>query len=228
MSLRRLLLLTAFCAMAQKTPGLDPRPDAADYPARGSNAGVSLGAGFASGADQRKTLGRDWSGSYVVVEVGLYPEPGHVLTAAPRDFMLRAGSESLAPVDADAIVPYANHRTGPLGPDSNVHTYGSETVGVATGPYGRKTVYTDSQVGVAVGNPPGPVYAPAPGANDPKSDLRFSLERSALPDIKTASPVAGYLYFPKPKHADKNAAYALDFYGAEGQVKLPLPLPKKR
>jgi hypothetical protein len=222
MFIRYLLILgAACCALAQRTPGIDPRPGAADYPSRGSNSSVSLGAAIVSGADQHKTLGRDWSGSYVIVEIGLYPEPGQPLSVAPRDFMLRAGTEKVAPVDPEVIVPYPNSHTGPVGPDSKVHVYTSETVGVVTGPNGRRGVYTDSQVGVGAGNPPG-YPAPPVQASDPKLELRLALERHELPDIKTANPVAGYLYFSKPKHLAKNATYELDYYAADGQIKIAL------
>lgn len=222
MPIRRLLVFSlALRALAQNTPGTDPRPGVADYPAHGGNSAVSLGAVVVSGADQRKTLGKDWSGSYIVVEVALYPEPGHPLTTAPRDFMLRAGSESAAPAEAEVIVPYPNDRHGPIGPDTKTHVSTIETVGVATGPNGRKAVYTDSQVQVAAGGPP-VSNVPVP-ASDPKLDLRRALEDKELPDIKTANPVAGYLYFPKPKHLSKDDRYEVAYYGSDGQVKLALP-----
>jgi hypothetical protein len=221
----RIARLLAFCAatlaLSQQTSGVDPRPSVADYPAHAGNDAVSVGAVFLSGSDQRKTLGEDWSGSYLIVEVGLYPEPGHPLTVASRDFMLRAGAESVAPVDAEAIVPYPHTRdNGPLDPNSKVHVRTVDTIGVASGPYGRKTVYTDTQVQVAVGDMPYPSQPPPPP--DPKLEKRRALEDKELPDAKTANPIAGYLYFPKPKHLAKDAAFELDYYCDAGKIKLPL------
>lgn len=218
--------LLAFCAatlaFAQPTSGIDPRPSVADYPAHTGNDAVSVGAVFLAGADQRKILGEDWSGSYLIVEVALYPESGHPLTVAPRDFMLRVGTERVAPVDAETLVPYPHTKTnsGPIGPDSKVHVRTVDTIGVASGPYGRKTVYTDSQVQVAVGDTPYPSQPPPPP--DPKLEKRRALEDKELPDAKTAKPIAGYLYFPKPKKVAKDAAYELDYYGDPGELKLEL------
>lgn len=221
MSIRHLLVFSAACcSFAQNTPGIDPRPGPADYPGRGANRSVSLDATLVTGSDQRKTLQKDWSGSYIVVEVALYPEAGHPLTVAPRDFMLRTESETVAPVDAEAILPYPNGHTGPVGPDSKVHVSTVDTIGVASGPNGRKVVYTDSQVQVAVGEPP--VRNVPVQVADPKLELRRALEDKELPDIKTANPVAGYLYFPKPKHLPKDARYDLNYYGPDGQVKVAL------
>ncbi len=223
MTTRPLLAFAAAAlAFAQNTSGVDPRPGAADYPAHAGNDAVSVGAVFLRGADQRKVLGEDWSGSYLIVEVALYPEPGHPLTVAPRDFMLRAGEERVAPVDAETLVPYPRSKTnsGPIGPDSKVHVRTVDTIGVASGPYGRKTVYTDSQVQVAVGDTPYPAQPPPPP--DPKLEKRRALEDKELPDGKTAKPIAGYLYFPKPKKVAKDAAYELDYYGDAGTLKLAL------
>ena len=95
-----------------------------------------------------------------------------------------------------------------------------DTIGVASGPYGRKTVYTDSQVQVAVGDTPYPSQPPP--LPDPKLEKRRALEDKELPDAKTAKPVAGYLYFPKPKKVAKDATYELDYYGDPAQLKLAL------
>jgi hypothetical protein len=209
-------------AFGQNTSGVDPRPSVADYRVHAGNEAVSVGAVFLAGADQHKILGEDWSGSYLIVEVSLYPEPGHPLTVAPRDFMLRAGTESVAPVDAEALVPYPRTKTnsGPVGPDSKVHVRTVDTIGVASGPYGRKTVYTDSQVQVAVGDTPYPSQPPPPP--DPKLEKRRALEDKELPDAKTAKPIAGYLYFPKPKKVAKDTSYELAYYGDAGKLNLTL------
>ncbi len=214
----------ATLALAQYSAGIDPRPNAADYPAHAGNDVVFLGAQFVSSSDQRKILGKDWSGGYLVVEVALYPEPGQQLTVAPRDFMLRAGAESIAPVDAEVLAPYPRSHSGPVSAPSKVHTQTIETVGVATGPYGRKTVYTGTETQVGIGNYPDPGMGTAP---DPKFEIRRALIDKALPDLKTSRPVAGYLYFPKPKNPSKDANWELAYYGAQSQLKLAMGPVKK-
>jgi hypothetical protein len=224
MPFRRLFAFSAVAvAFAQYSGGVDPRPSVADYPGRAGNDAVSIGAQFLGGPDQRKILGKDWSGSWLILEVALYPEPGKRVKFAPPDFMLRTGTGSLAPVDAEVLVPYPRTHGGPIGPDSKVHVQTVETVGVAAGSNGRKTVYAGSEVAVAVGDYPG--GGPPPPA-DPHLDLRRALQERELPDAETSQPVAGYIYFPKPRSSAKNAAYELDYYGESGQLKLALAKPR--
>ncbi len=214
----------AMLAFAQNSDGVDPRPGAADYSAHAGNDAVSVGAIFLSPAEQRKSLGKDWSAGYVIVEVALYPEPGQRLTVAPRDFMLRAGTETSAPVDGEVLVPYPPGHNGPMTAPSKVHTQTVETVGVATGPYGRRTVYAGSETQVGVGNYP---TDPLPTAPDSKFELRRALMEKELPDTKTSRAIAGYLYFPKLKNLPKDAVYELAYYGASNQLKLAMaPLHK--
>jgi hypothetical protein len=208
--------------------GVDPRPSVADYPSHAGNEAVSVGAVLVGGADQKKMLGKDFSGSYVIVEAALYPEPGHTLTVAPRDFLLRAGTESVAPVDAEDMEPLPNPKHGgPVPVPGNVHTETIEAVGVATGPNGRKVVYTGTEVGVGIGNYPDPRVGGGT-APSPRFETRRALEQKELPDIKTAKPAAGFLYFPKPRNADKKALYQLDYYGQAGKIRLTLQPAKKR
>ena len=220
---RAVLPLWAAAAFAQLT-GVDPRPSVADYPARAANAAVSLGATFVNGADQQKILGKDWSSNYLVIEVALYPEPNNPLTVSPREFMLRTGSESIAPVDAETLAPLPKSMSGPpptTTDASKVHVRTVDTIGVYSSPNGHKGVYTDSQAQVAVGDNPWPATAPPP-PKDPRYEERRALEEHELADTKTERSIAGYLYFPKPKHAAKNAAYELAFYGDAGQLRLTL------
>jgi hypothetical protein len=225
MTIRPLLALSsATLVFAQYANGVDPRPSVADYRAHIGNGSVSLGAVFLSASEQRKSLERDWSHAYFIVEAVLYPEPGIQLTVAPRDFMLRVGTETVAPVDAEVMAPYPRTHNGPVAPDSKVHVQTVDTVGVASGPNGRKTVYAGSEVQVAAGNYP---TAPPPAQPDPRFETRRALTEKELPDAKTSRPIAGYLYFPKPKNPGKNAAYELDYYGDSGQLKLVIEPEKK-
>lgn len=227
MHLRRLVLravlpLWAAGAFAQLT-GVTPRSSAADYSAHAGNAALSVGATWVSGADQQKILGKDWSAGYLVIEVALYPEPGNPVSVAPRSFMLRTGSESLAPVDAEVLAPLPKSMSGPppATDASKVHVRTMDTVGVYSGPNGHKGVYTDTQVQVAVGDNPWPT-APPPAPRDPRYEERRALEEHELADAKTERPIAGYLYFPKAKHAARNATYELVFYGDAGQLRVGL------
>src|ERR1700693_6244576 len=107
MSARRILVLSAAPLLFADYLGIPPRPSSADYAAHADSASVSVGASAATSAQVRKVFGWDWTSRYLFFEVALYPEGGKQLTVAPRDFMLRVGadSDSVSPVDAEAIVP---------------------------------------------------------------------------------------------------------------------------
>jgi hypothetical protein len=85
-------------------------------------------------------------------------------------------------------------------------------------------VYTAAGVGVGVGDPGPP--PPPPGVNQDPSRIEQELEDQSLPEGKTSQAVAGYLYFPKPSGKANNATYELTYYGADGQIRLRLPLAK--
>ncbi len=222
MNARRLLLLLAAPLLFADWPGgTPPRGGSLDYPAHAAVGGIEIGAARVSAAQVHKTLGNSLS-DYLVFEVAMYPPDGSQISVAPRDFMLHlsANSETVSPVDADVIVPGG---TRPMSQtktaDSNVHVYNEETIGYSTGPYYRG-VYTDSRVGVGVGDPGGPRTAPP--VRNSKDDLRRAVAEKELPDAKTSKPIAGLLYFPKPKKSEKNASAELVYYGQMGQAKLTI------
>ena len=227
MKVHRLLALTvAAIAFAQMRGGIDPLPSASDYPAHAANDTVSIGAGYVNGVEQHRIFGRDWSGSYVFLEVGVYPEAGQ-LTVSPQDFALRAGGETMRPVNADVLLPYPKTRdvTTP-GSNSPVHVRTVDTIGYEHGPGPYKGVYTDTQVQVAVGDTPTPAPR-SPIPQDPAAQTRIDLTDKELPDAKSSAPVAGFLYFPKPKHPPKDGVYELAYYGAGAQLKLTVHTKKR-
>ncbi len=231
MNARRLLVLSAASLLFADYQGIPPRPSSADYAAHADSASVSVGASAAASAQVRKVFGWDWTSHYLFFEVALYPAGGAQLTVAPRDFMLRVGADadSLSPVDADAIVPGPKpmSTTPSAGPASPVDVRVRETVGYSTGPYNRG-VYTDTQVGVAVDNRGGqPAPPPARTRTDRNFELYRALMDNELPDAKTSKPIAGYLYFPKPKGMKKGDAFELKYYGTPDRLTLNVPADKR-
>jgi hypothetical protein len=235
MNVRRLLVLSAAPLLFADYLGIPPRPASADYAAHADSASVSVGASAAASAQVRKVFGSDWTSHYLFFEVALYPEGGKELTVAPRDFMLRAGadSDSLSPMDAEAIVPGPKpmSTTPSAGSTSPVDVRVRETVGYSTGPGPYRGVYTDTQVGVAAdsrGAQSAPPPQPAPTRTDKDFELHRALMDNELPDAKTSKPIAGYLYFPKPKGMKKGDAFELRYYGTPDRLTLNVPAAKGR
>jgi hypothetical protein len=191
-----------------------------------------VGASAAASAQVRKVFGWDWTSRYLFFEVALYPQGGQQLTVAPRDFMLRVGADadSLSPADADAIVPGPKpmSTTPSAGSASPVDVRVRETIGYSSGPYNRG-VYTDTQVGVAVDSRGGQsAPAPAHTRTDKNFELYRALMDNELPDAKTSKPIAGYLYFPKPKGMKKGDPFELRYYGTPDRFTLNVPPAKGR
>jgi hypothetical protein len=237
MSARRILVLSAAPLLFADYLGIPPRPSSSDYAAHADSGSVSVGASAATAAEVRKVFGWDWTSRYLFFEVALYPEAGKQLTVAPRDFMLRVGVDSdssrpvdLSPVDAETIVPGPKpmSTTSPAGSTSPVDVRVRETIGYSTGPYNRG-VYTDTQVGVAVDNRGGQ-SAPPPARTRSDKDLELyrALMDNELPDAKTSKPIAGYLYFPRPKGMKKGEGFELRYYGAADRMTLSVPAAKGR
>lgn len=225
MNVRRLITLTVAPLLFADYQGIPPRPNNADYAAHSESATVSIGASAATAAQVRKALAWDWTAHYIFLEVGLYPAAGTQLTVTPRDFMLRIGtnSDAVDPVDAEAIVPGPQpmSKTPSAGSSSPVDVRVRETIGYSSGPgpYNRG-VYTDTQVGVAADSRGIPAPAPRPARTDADFELHRALMDNELPDAKTSKPIAGYLYFPKPKGMKKSDALELTYYGTPERLKL--------
>jgi hypothetical protein len=218
-------LLLNVPALAQT--GILPRP-ATEYPVRQTAGGVTVAARALAPGQVRKLLPPDLNrASYIVIEVALYPAAGQSIDLSSADFLLRSGpnSETLASVSgADIATVLAKHGYTPRQPKdvtvvTTAHAGYESTNDPATGQRGR-AVYTGTGVGVGVGNPRPPFPDPA-AADRYRDGIQRALDAKSLPEGLVTSPVAGYLYFPKPH--GKAAPLELDYYGAADQIKLRLP-----
>jgi hypothetical protein len=233
MNSRRLLMLTAAPLLFADYQGIPPRAASADYPAHADSASISLGASAAKSSQVQKVFGRDWTAQYLFIEVALYPAAGTELSVAPRDFMLSVGGggDMLSPVDADQILPGPKpmSTTPSAGTSSPVDVRVRETVGYSSGPGPYRGVYTGTEVGVTAdsrGVPAPP--APQSAQSDKNFELHRALMDNELPDAKTSKPIAGYLYFRKPKGMKKGDALELKYYGATDRLTLTVPAATTR
>lgn len=217
--------------LADGGTGIRPRASAADYSAHETAGGMTVAASVVPRNQVRKLFATDLnSGGYIVVEVAIYPEAGHETDIHAGDFLLQVGpnSESVRAVTPRVIVSSLMRKYAPPAPPNQggVSVYTSSTIGYESGGYdpatGQRTrgVYTGT--GVAVTNAPVP---PDPTATYPDPyAMEQELADKVLPEGKTSTPVAGYLYFPKPSRKSKSTSAELTYYGAVRQLKLRLPI----
>jgi hypothetical protein len=216
------LLLTLTGAFAGD--GIPPRGSAEDYPAHQAAGKVAIGAAYVAPAQVKKLFGEDLDKRrYVVFEVGVFPLDATPIDVSPDDFKLRQGKDAsmtrAATPHMVAAEVQPQKTTVPKLPE-NVHVYNDDAI-----IYARGHVYTESGTEVGIGKDPRPQPAPQPRSAG-QANLEQQLEEKSLPDAKTAKPVAGYVFFPKPS-SDKRADFELLYFGMDGQISLKLPAAGK-
>ena len=216
--------------LADGGTGIRPRASAADYSAHETAGGMTVAATVVPRNQVHKLFTADLNGGgYLVLEVAIYPEAGHEPDIHPADFLLQVSSNSKtvrAASPRDIMSSFERKHAPPLPPEpGGVSDYTSSTIGYESGGYdpatGQRTrgVYTGT--GVAVTNVP----AAPPGATATYPDpyaMEQELADKALPEGKTSTPVAGYLYFEKPSGKSKSTSAELAYYGTVRQLKLRL------
>jgi hypothetical protein len=216
-------ILSAAVVFAQKTPVVKPRARVHEYPAVKELQNVTLGAAQLSTKQVRKSFVSNIGKEYVVVEVGLYPKDDTKISL--KDFGLREQNArvTIAAADPQLLASHINEKDQ-QGTDVSVHPVAG--VSYSTGPapnepyYGRGGGWR-TETGVIVG-----VNGRKKDPKTSDADLKVmaaELSEKGLPEIATAKPVAGYLYFHVP--ADHKAHYQLEYQSPAGPVAIPLPAP---
>ncbi len=215
------------------TSGIAPRATPGDYPVRQSAPGLTVAATVLSAAQVKKLfpLNLDSAG-YVVVEIGIFPDPGNQVSVDADQFRLQIGDDRTMrrPVDPAEIVAAKqggkSHRPPSL--PGNIPVITTATIGYESGgPYNRGGVYGGASTTVGTpGSQPYPAPDPRTAGPDP-GDIERDLVDKELATGKTTVPVAGYLYFAKPRQKQKNPAYDLTYRGAGESIHLVLPAPAK-
>lgn len=248
--MKRAIPAAVACAfiLTASSPGIRPRADASSYPVHQQRDDYSIGAALIPPDQAKKMFAANLNrAGYIVVEVGVYPAAGKDVDLYPTDFTLWVGENSAAlrPVDGDTIAEIITGKGEPplmsRGGPHDINT--SVGVGIGTMSYpdpvtGRQTrgTVTETSAGVGVGGP-----APRPcrmgydcdtmPPGTPTSSTTPTQKRQAisqelwsrsLPDGRTAQPVAGYLYFPKPSGKTKDAVWELRYEPPSGRTKLLL------
>ena len=224
---RTLLLVLLASVLLASSPGIRARTAVSDYPARGHNADAEAGAAIIDSHEAKKIFAADMS-PYVVIEVGVFPSPGRDAEISPLDFTLLTDPDTVStrPADADAVASVVLHDAS-AAPRRQQDVYTTTEISIAHESYpdpvtGRRAGITGvgTSAGVGVGVPSGP-QLPAPTSGATHAQLEQRLWQDSLPDGKTSRPIAGYLYFPKPKKV-KNAQYTLRWDGPAGRVNISL------
>lgn len=171
---------------------------------------------------------------YIVIEVGVFP--ARDVDISPLDFTLLTDPNSIAERTADtgAIVAAAVKDSGSSPRTGNNDVYVTAGTSIEHASYpdpvtGKRTSATVIGEGVGIGvGPPGSQSPFPPRQSGPtRYQLSQQLQAKLLPDGSTATPVAGYLYFPKPSKKVRNQTLVLQWQTSIGRVDIKLPNPPK-
>jgi hypothetical protein len=212
-------LLVSHALAAPK--GTVPRSSANRYPVHAQNDGTSVGARLLSAEEARKTFVSEINHCCVVVEFAIYPEKDKPIPVSLDSFTLRrVGNETATKPSSAKVVSATLQKSAREQRDISV----SPTVGVSyesgnvydpvTGAQRRGGVYTSTGVGVGIGS-----KGSDPGSSEKdRAVMETELSEKGLPEGATATPVAGYLYFPISRA--KKSTYQLEYMLNGKNVKL--------
>ena len=214
---RNLLLGVAFLSLASLATagprGTVPKTSAGQYAAHAEHDGTKIGAALMSPDEVRRVFGFDVDRSCIIVEVALYPPDDKERKVLLSDFSLRIAGTDTAVKPSTASVVATNWRQE-LRVQQDVKT---ELDGEVA--FGPGLVHLAGQVRFEK------VDSPAyPASEKDAATLEAELTDKGLPEGKTSSPVAGYLYFPVLQ-GKKHAALRLDYETNGSSVILELSKP---
>ncbi len=228
-----LACLAASTLFAGGSGGIPPRPHSTDYPVQRTADGLTLAAALLTPAETKTVFGADLDrAGFLVFEVAAYPAGDAPIEVSPDQFTLPIpGGALLATSSPQTIVETMYHGSHPAPHlPGNVQIYNTTDVGYENGGGRRGGVYAGGATTVGIGRP-GPAPTPSAQSSKPAPDrdtLEVELVSREFPNAAGIAPVAGYLYFEKPRIKPKDGVYELNFTatGLSGK-RIILPVPAK-
>ena len=229
--MRQILYSLVIAAVAFGGDGRTPRSSSSDYPVHQDTTAATIAAARVSAEQLNKTFPADFSKKYIVVEVAIYPKAGAVEIVA-SDFVLRLADGESHPDTAEEVAgiwrPHTKAQPDVTSNRPHVTTETGVILASGTDPVtGRRGTSTGTYEGVGVSNYPNqrPQY-PSSSSSADADRMEAQLEKWALPEGKSSSPVAGYLYFPVSAKRSKGPL-ELQYTHEDSSANLKLPAPTK-
>lgn len=220
------VMLLALASFAEPHKGIKPRANAESYPTVTHQPNFAVGAARLSDKQVRKTFVSTLGKKYVVLEVGAFPKSEVQLS--PQDFLLvvHGQTSEIREADPETIAGQLAQKEVARNNDITVSPVVGVTYSTGSNPNGPYDPYGNygghgwgTSAGVAI-------QKGGSGQRDPKTieadrqTMVTELKEKQLPEVSTAKPVAGYLYFPAPD--DSKAALDLVYRGPAGNFTIPL------
>ncbi len=216
--------ITALCCLAAGDDiGVPARPSATDYPVQQAVPSGTIAAALVPPDQVGKLFSSEIAKKYMVIEVAIYPAPGHSFDVEPPDFLLRVGDRSSHSELPSPGKPWQGSPPPPAA-TTQVITETGVIIERGTDVYGHPvhTVGTYSGVGIATGSPAPPPPPPSSSGPDPYW-LDQQLRMKALGGGLTPTPVAGYLYFRQSGKRRKSDSVELQYSAGRSSFGMPFP-----
>lgn len=206
--------------VAQAPKGTAPRSAAVGYPAHAEVDGVAVGASLLTSDEVHRTFVSDLNRCCLVVEVAFFPPKDKPLEVSLNDLVLKVRDTDVATKPSSARVVAASlekkgrsDRDITVSPSQSITYQTGRGYDPVTGTQGNGITHTSGAV-VGIGRP---------GSSPASAAMEAELSEKSLPEGATATPVAGYIYFPIASKK-KNVTRQLE-YNVGGQ-KIVLSLPQ--
>ena len=216
-----LILAGAFAvllAYAGESAGVIPQ-DSSRYQAHRDTDDTTIAASLLPPDRTGKLFTSDVGKRYIVVEVAVYPKPGHKVDIHLLDFELKSASgEKSRPANPEEVAAIWRQTKPQLPNRVQDVAQGGAAYGSAVNPAtGRAEHAWGTYAGEGMGYPL-PVYSGGPGANA----LEAKIRSLALPKGLTDHATAGYLYFPISKRRKGDVHEIEYFQPGGGSISLSL------
>jgi hypothetical protein len=204
--------------------GVAPRPSASDYDARQTITQGTLAAAIVPARQIERLFSAEIARQYIVLEVAVYPQSGQTFDVDWFDFGLKVG-DVVAQVEKPRDVAMAWPEKNRI-PDKPVTVITDTGVvyGRTNDPVnGHRTVWgTYEDVGVT--NDPRAAPSPRPAADPQLIEQR--VREKMLPEGRTGTAIAGYLFFSQPKRKGHQADVT-EFQWSKDGASMALRLPRR-
>jgi hypothetical protein len=208
-----ILAVFTLTLMAKGPQGTVPLDSALEYQAHAEVNGAAVGARVLTAKQVHRDFSTDLNRCCLVVEVALYPAKGKSIDVSLNDFALRVGNtdHALKPSSARLLAAQLQQNNASKGATGvvvspEVHVGYESGIDPITG---QRVHGVEYGAGVGVGMGPDPTLPPASTPRD-RQVMRLELNEKGLPQMDTAKPVSGYIYFSLSKNQRK-AAHHLEY-----------------
>jgi hypothetical protein len=207
--------------------GVSPRASASDYDARQSTTDATLAAAIVPARQIEKLFSAEIARQYIVLEVAVYPQSGQTFDVDWFDFALKIG-DTMAHVEKPRGVATAwSEKNRVSDKPVTVITETGVAYGRTSDPVnGHRTVWSTYE-GVGVTNDPRAATSPPTPRQDADPQIiEQRVREKMLPEGRTRTAMAGYLFFPQFKRK-RHKADVTELQWLKERASAILLLPQK-